>query len=105
MRFDVAIDEFIRDWQAAGRMTSASTERNYRGALEAHADDVGNRDPRFTGREDVKRTLRRWSHPNSQRNRRSILISFYDWVVEEGLRDHIPTRQTRRPRKWPSTTH
>jgi site-specific recombinase XerD len=105
MRFDVAIDEYVRDMWSQGRFTSEATERNYRLVLYAHAEDVDNRDPERTGRDDVKRTLRRWSHPNSQRKNRSILIAFYDWMVEEGKRPHNPARQTPRPRKRPVTTH
>jgi site-specific recombinase XerD len=105
MRFDVAIDEYVADMQAQGRMNSAATERDYRLVLYAHADDVDNRDPRYTGRDDVKLTLRRWLHPNSHRKNRSILISFYDWMVEEGKRPHNPARQTPRPRRRPTTTH
>ncbi|MBS1843092.1 MAG: hypothetical protein JST53_01630 [Actinobacteria bacterium] len=70
MRFDVAIDQYVADMQTQGRMNSAATERDYRLVLYRHADDVDNRDPRYTGREDVKRTLRRWPHPNSQRHHR-----------------------------------
>jgi site-specific recombinase XerD len=60
----------------------------------AHADDVDNRDPRKTGREDVKGTLRRWPHPNSQSKNRSILVAFYDWMLEEGMRETNPARHT-----------
>jgi len=105
MRFDVAIDEYVRDMWSQGRFNSGSTERNYRLVLYAHAVDVDNRDPERTGRDDVRQTLRRWSHPNSQRKNRSILIAFYDWMVEEGRRPHNPARQTPRPRKRPVTTH
>jgi site-specific recombinase XerD len=105
MRFDVAIDEYVLDMWSQGRFTSPATDRNYRLVLYAHADDVDNRDPRKTGRDDVKRTLRRWSHPNSQRKNRSVLISFYDWLVEEGERPHNPARQTPKPRRRPVTTH
>ena len=63
--------------------------------LDRHGDDVDDRDPRYTNRDDVKRTLRRWSHPNSQSKYRSVLVSFYDWVMEEGLRADNPARQTR----------
>lgn len=105
MRFDVAIDLYVGDMRAQGRMNSAATERDYRLVLYWHAEDVDNRDPRYTGREDVKRTLRRWPHPNSQRKNRSVLISFYDWTVEEGMRPHNPARQTRRPKRRPTATH
>ena len=65
----------------------------------AHAEDVDNRDPRKTGRDDVKATLRRWANPNSCGKNRSILVSFYDWTVEEGLRETNPARQTPAPRR------
>ena len=51
--------------------TSAVSERSYRGALYHHCDDLDNRDPAYIGREDVKRTLRRWPHPNTQRKNRA----------------------------------
>ena len=95
MRFDVAIDRYIREQWADGRFNSDSTERNYRLTLNAHADDVGNRDPRYTNRDDVKTTLRRWGHPNSRRKNRSILKSFYAWAVQEGMRKDNPVEQTR----------
>jgi integrase len=104
VRFDVAIDEYVADMWSQGRFNSPASERNYRLVLYAHAEDVDNRDPRYTNREDIKRTLRRWPHPNSQRTSRSKLISFYDWLVEEGRRPHNPARQTRRPRRRPTTT-
>jgi hypothetical protein len=65
MTFGHAIDLYIADMRAEGRITSDKTEVSYRACLNAHADDVGNRDPRSTFREDVTRTLRRWSHPNT----------------------------------------
>ena len=105
MRFGVAIDRFIEDMRLQGRINSMATERSYRGTLSAHLEDVCNRDPRYTNREDVKRTLRRWPHPNSQRTNRSVLISFYDWLVEEGMRPHNPARQTRRPRRRPTSVY
>lgn len=99
MKFRKAIDLYIADMRSCSRINSDTTETAYRNCLEAHAIDVDNRDPRLTGREDVKSTLTRWPHPNTQRNRRSVLISFYDWMVEEGMRPHNPARQTRRPKK------
>jgi hypothetical protein len=51
----------------AGRMNSDATEVSYRACLNRHADVVGNRDPRYVGRADVKRTLAHWAHPNTQR--------------------------------------
>jgi site-specific recombinase XerD len=105
VKLSLAIDVFISDMRLEGRINSAATERDYRGTLEKHADDVGNRDPRYVGRDDVKRTLARWPHPNSQRKNRSILISFYDWLVQEGERPHNPARQTRRPKRRPTETY
>ena len=54
-----------------------------------------NRDPARVGREDVKRTLRRWASPNTQGTNRAKLVSFYDWAMEEGIRRDNPARQTR----------
>lgn len=59
-----------------GRINSPSSERGYRGTLAAHGEDVGSRDPTYVGREDVKRTLRRWLHPNTQGTNRAKLVSF-----------------------------
>jgi hypothetical protein len=69
-----------------GRLTSLGSERAYRDTLYLLADEVGNRDPRTVTRNDVKRVLRRWTHPNTQRNNRSVFISFFDWSMEEGYR-------------------
>src|SRR5215208_2012941 len=85
--------------KSQGRMNSPATERDYRYCLIRHAEDVENRDPTYTNRDDVKRTLRRWAHPNSQSKYRSVLVAFYDWAMEEGLRADNPARQTRRPKR------
>jgi integrase/recombinase XerD len=96
VKFSQAIDDFIRDGQSQGRLNTPRTIDAYRDKLNAHCDDVSNRDPALTGRDDVKRTLRRWTHPNSQRQAHSILTSFYDWAMEEGIRETNPARQARR---------
>lgn len=94
MRFHAAIDDFIRDRRAGGWINSHNTETAYRHVLALHAQDVDNRDPRTIGRDDVKNTLRRWTARNTLAHRRSILISFYDWTIEEGLRTTNPARAT-----------
>ncbi len=105
MNFHEAVDAYMRDQRSAGRINSSRTERTYRSVLELHAEDVSNRSPHLTGREDCKATLARWAKPNTQRTRRSILVSFYDWAVEEGLRPTNPARQTRRPKKQATTVY
>ena len=105
MKFRDAIDQYISDMRSEGRISSDRTVRSYRHTLERHADDVENRDPALTHREDVKRTLKRWPNPNTQRTCRSILVSFYDWTVEEGYRPHNPARQTRRAKKQPTNVY
>ena len=105
MRFDQAIDEFLRDKRNAGQINSARTEVSYRSRLDALGADVANRDPRYVGREDLKRTLRRWEHPNTQRHARTVFVSFFDWSMEEGLRKDNPARQTRRPKKRPVSVY
>lgn len=99
MTFETAIDLYIADMQAQGRLNSPSSERGYRSTLMAHAEDIQNRDPAYVSREDVKRTLLRWPHPNTQGTNRSKLVSFYDWTMEEGMRKDNPALQTRRPRR------
>jgi site-specific recombinase XerD len=96
MRFDEAVDRYIADMRTQGRLNSPSSERGYRSTLEAHGEDVGNRDPAYVGREDVKRTLTRWPNPDTQGTNRSKLVSFYDWPMGEGLRKENPARQTPR---------
>jgi hypothetical protein len=81
VRFDRAIEEFLRDKRNAGQINSVRTEVTYRGRLDALSADVANRDPRYVGREDVKRTLRRWEHPNTQRHARTV---FFDWSMRRG---------------------
>lgn len=98
MRFTVAIDQFVQDMQAQGKLRTVKSERSYRDTLRLHAEQVGNRDPRTTNRQDVKDTLRQWAHPNTQRVRRAYLISFYRWLVQEGIRKDNPAEQTRAPR-------
>jgi integrase/recombinase XerD len=99
MKLSTAIDRYCEDMKSQGRMNSPATERDYRYCLGCHGEDVDNRDPRYTNRDDVKGTLRRWSHPNTQSKFRSVLVSFYDWVMEEGFRGDNPARQTRRPKR------
>lgn len=105
MKLTAAIDEYLADMRSQGRINSPRTERSYYARLLMHADDVANRDPRKTGRADIKRTLRRWDHPNTQANVRAILVSFYDWAMEEGIRPDNPARQVRRPRKRPTSVY
>lgn len=105
MKFSEAVDLYIADMLSAGRITSARSERSYRDPLNLHGEDAGNRDPRVLNRADVKRTLARWPNPNTQRTRRAVLVSFYDWTMEEGYRKDNPARQTRRPRKRPTTVY
>lgn len=101
MTFNEAIDLYIADMRAQGRINSDRTEYGYRECLGYHSDDVANRDPRYTNRADVKKTLRRWAHPNTQSVRRACLVSFYDWTMQElepGRKDN-PARQTVSPRR------
>lgn len=101
MRFLDAVDEYVYDARSSGRMTSDNTERHYRDVLGWHGEDIDFKDPRFTDRDNVKATLRRWTNPNTYRTRRATLVSFYDWMMEEGHRPDNPARQTRSVRRKP----
>lgn len=99
MRMSDAIAMYLHEMKAEGRINSAKSERTYYDLLAMHQADVGNRDPRTIGRNDIKQTLRRWDNPNTQATRRATLVSFYDWVMQEGYRKDNPARQTRPPKK------
>jgi integrase/recombinase XerC len=105
MKLSRRIDEYVRDLRSQGRINSPATERSYRSILDRHCEDVLNRDLHYIGREDIKRTLLRWPNPNSQRVARAILVSFYDWAVEEGHLKNNPARQTRRPKRRPTSVY
>jgi site-specific recombinase XerD len=105
VRFSDAIELFITSMVSDGRLTSRASEDAYRKVLYVHASDIGNRDPGSTGRTDAQRTLSRYTHPNTKANRRSVLVSFYDYAMEEGWRKDNPARQTNRPRKRESQVY
>lgn len=105
MKFTAAIDEFIGLRRAEGYINSDHTETAYRSILLLHGQDVGNRDPSKTGRTDVQTTLARWPHPNTRAQRRAILVSFYDWAMEEGVRETNPARMTRKPKQRKPTVY
>jgi integrase/recombinase XerC len=105
VNFKTAIDQFISDMRAEGRLNSDASVDGYLYALRCHAEDVGNRSPHDTNRDDVRKTLARWKHPNSQRKMRAILVSFYRWAMEEGHRKDNPAEQTRRPKPRPTTVY
>src|SRR5512133_1901806 len=96
--FDQAFELFLEDAFALGRLTTARSAAEYRRTVRNHAGDAAPLGPVEAGREQVKATLRRWDHPNTKRRKRSMLVSFYDWMVEEGLRPDNPARQVRAPR-------
>ena len=105
MRMSAAIDAYVGDMRSDGRLGSDTSERAYRDTLKWHAEDVQNRDPRYTNRDDVKTTLARWQNPNTRANRRSILVSFYGWLLEEGMRKDNPAEQTRRPKRTKTSVY
>jgi site-specific recombinase XerD len=97
-RFERAVELFLEDMFALGRLTTERSAQEYRRTVRKHAEDAGGARPDATTRDEVKATLRRWSHPNTKRRKRTMLVSFYDWMVEEGLRVDNPARQIRAPR-------
>ena len=105
MKLTSAIELYVSDMKSDGRLGSDSSERAYRDTLQWHAADVQNRDPRYTNRDDVKATLGRWANPNTRANRRSIMVSFYGWLLEEGMRKDNPAEQTRRPKRTKTSVY
>lgn len=98
LKFCDAIDAYLHDQQQFGRINSRNSELRYRSVLKRHWEDVGRRSPLRTDREHVKRTLERWGG-HSRYNAHAILISFYDWLLQEGLRKDNPARQVRRTKR------
>src|ERR687887_402187 len=96
--FDRAIELFLEDMFALGRLNTEHSIAEYRRTVLKHAEDARGARPDATTRSEVKVTLRRWSHPNTKRRKRTMLVSFYDWMVEEGFRPDNPARQVRAPR-------
>ena len=90
------IDEYIGDMRRTGRMRSIHTERGYRRTLGVHAKDAEHIGLFDADRLVVKRTLLRWPGPNSQRHAHACLVSFYKWMMEEGLRPDNPAERVRR---------
>jgi integrase len=99
MNFAQATELYVKDMRRYGRINSDRTEHSYRHRLACLQTDIGNRDPRTVGRNDIKRSLSRWDNPNTQRNAHAIFISFFDWSMEEGLRKDNPARQVRKAKK------
>jgi site-specific recombinase XerD len=98
MRFNDGIELYLRDTASQGRLTSPGSERAYRDTLYVLAREVSNRDPQTINRDDVKRVLRRWSHPNTQRKHRSVMVSFFDWSMEKGYRKDNPAAPDTTPK-------
>jgi site-specific recombinase XerD len=96
--FERAVELFLEDMVALGRLNTQRSVAEYRRTVRKHADDAGGAHPDATTRDEIKTTLRRWSHPNTKRRKRTMLVSFYDWTVEEGFRPDNPARQIRAPR-------
>jgi integrase/recombinase XerD len=94
-----ATDEYIAEMWSQGRFTSKATEVAYRTTLNRIAQEVSNRDPRYVNRDELKAVLRHWPHPNTRATCRSHMVSFFDWLVEEGIRADNPARQTSRPKR------
>jgi integrase/recombinase XerD len=104
MRFTDAIEDYLRDQRRAGRINSEETVRTCRRVLGLHAEDTPD-GPLGSSRNDIKRTLARWDHPNTQGREHSILTSFYDWMLTEGYRKDNPARQVARARMRKPTVY
>ena len=94
MRFDVAVDEYVRDQWGYGHFRSPRTEASYRRTLELLGDQVSNRDPSKVGRDDIKRLLDRWGNPSTRKDQRAHLVAFFKWAMGEGYCVANPAAQT-----------
>lgn len=98
MRFDQAVDMYLEEMRAEGRINSAHSEASYRSRLDILCEAVGNRDPRTVGMAEIARTLSRWPNPSTGQHARSVYVSFFDWAMHNEIRKDNPARATR-PRK------
>jgi site-specific recombinase XerD len=98
MTFDEAVELYLDDMRAEGRINSPHTIASYRSRLNALGDEVRNRSPHTVGIADLERTLRRWPHPATGQHARSVYVSFFDWAMHARIRKDNPARGTR-PRK------
>jgi hypothetical protein len=76
--FSRAIDAYIADMQAEGKLTTSASEKSYRDALLTHAEDCGwATDPRHdhaSGREAHPRLAGRIRTPSRTRRRLPRLV-------------------------------
>lgn len=98
MTFRAAIGLYLRDAQADGRLASRESVRSYLSRLERLAEQVGNRDPRTVGKDDINRCLATWPNMSTKAHARSIFVAFFDWCEQEDHTPGNPARKTRRPR-------
>ena len=99
MRIETAIDAFIADWKGYGRINSEHTERSYRKKLLLLGEDCGWAQVEDITKADVKKTLRRWDHPNSKLQAHSCFIAFFDWTAQEDVRESNPARAIPRAKR------
>jgi integrase len=104
MQWHDAVGEYLRDQQATGRISSDETVRCYQRTLVLHAQDTP-AGPLAASREDVKRTLARWTHPNTRAREHTCLTSFYDYLMTEGRRPDNPARQVARAKTRKPTVY
>jgi site-specific recombinase XerD len=95
-----AIDAFIADYTAEGRINSPHTRLAYRTKLDYLAEVSGNRDPAKIGPEDIKLALSRWER-NSRRQAHAIYRSFFRWAMTEQIRTTNPAEMVRATRSTP----
>ena len=98
MRFDEAVEQYLREMVAEGRINSPHTLASYRSRLDVLGAEVANRSPHAVGVGDLDRTLARWPNPRTGQHARSVYVSFFDWVTHKRIRPDNPARATR-PRR------
>lgn len=92
-----AVDAWLAEDRANGRIRSEHTLRAYRYTLTQLKEDVDNRDPRLIGKADVQRCLARWGHckPATRAKQHAALNSFFTWMVFNDIRTSNPAKAIR----------
>jgi integrase len=106
VKHHAAIAKFLAEKKATGRFSSERTIVSYRRCLELHAEDAnanGHPTVRSVDTGDIVTTLGRWRGQNTKRNRRAILVSYYDWAAANGHRPTNPARSVQAPKRRNNT--
>lgn len=92
-----AVDAWLAEDSANGRINSEHTRRSYRLALKRLSEEVDNRSPHTVGKADIQRTLAHWNDcaPATRAVRHAAFNSFFAWCVFNDICKANPAKAVR----------